>query len=935
MLDQITKSVVQELCNKFNRLYSRGLVGMIVFLFGTQDMQGQCSITSSLVRLSGPGSYCPNSSFSVSLNVFNNQTYTFFHNGEPIPGYIQLSNIGPGPRSLSYAVSNMSASDAGSYSVIAYDTCGDGNSLTLNTVFAYYEGIAGLSIDVVENTAVSFHWSVGPPGSTYSWTINNTAANPPPRHSLFSGNTTDTTVNVTGLLPGVTYYLLVSIQNSPCFPRPLWTAISFTTPNAPCTVNFDSAPSISSINPNFTICPNGQIVLQSNSSSGNQWFRDAVLIPNSVSSTFTAVDSGSYSVMVTDPSGCYATSPAKIVTIISAPPVPTITASGPLTFCAGGSVVLSSSAASSYLWYLNGTTTGQTSQNLTATSSGTYSVQVSNSGGCSATSLPTIVDANLGSPAPVITPLGSLTFCAGGNVVLSSSTANGYAWFRNDTAIGQFTQNLTVAGSGNYTVQVTNTGGCLATSNPTTVNVNPIPPIPTISGQTVLNSCTESADTLLSSAQGGNQWLSNNVAIPGESNVYLIVYNSGNYSVQVTSTGGCTSVSASTAVTTVGSSPQPTISPTGTITICAGDSTLLSSSLPSGNQWYKDAVALPGDTAQKLYVTASGNYTVLGGTGGCANQSVPTIISISGTLGTPKITVNGSLTICQGGSILLQSSVQTGNQWYFNGQALFGENNTSYSASAPGNYIVAVGTGACQVFSTAVIVTQVAVPSTPLIAYNNTDLCSGTVVLQSSSDSLNQWYLDSLPISGATAKTFTPLASGNYAVMVGFGSNCSSQSAPVTITGSSGQIPIITILNGVLSSDSLSYNQWYLNDSIIPGATHNIYTPKVPGSYTLRFNHNGCLSDFSAPFTVTTADLTTPNVSIFPNPATDHMTIVNRGANPIMLQLYDMAGRGIWTVESVLGTYQIPTYRLTRGPYYLLITDQINKNKTRQLIMKL
>jgi hypothetical protein len=65
------------------------------------------------------------------------------------------------------------------------------------------------------------------------------------------------------------------------------------------------------------------------------------------------------------------------------------------------------------------------------------------------------------------------------------------------------------------------------------------------------------------------------------------------------------------------------------------------------------------------------------------------------------------------------------------------------------------------------------------------------------------------------------------------------------------------------------------------------------------------------------------------------MTIINRGVNPIMLQLYDMAGRGIWTVEAVLGTYQIPTYRLTRGPYYLLITDQINKNKTRQLIMKL
>jgi hypothetical protein len=157
----------------------------------------------------------------------------------------------------------------------------------------------------------------------------------------------------------------------------------------------------------------------------------------------------------------------------------------------------------------------------------------------------------------------------------------------------------------------------------------------------------------------------------------------------------------------------------------------------------------------------------------------------------------------------------------------------------------------------------------------------------------------------------------------------------VTINVSSGLTPLIKILNGVLSSDSLDYNQWYLNDSIIPGAIHNTYTPKLPGSYTLRFDHNGCLSDFSAPLIVTAADLTTPYVSVFPNPTTDNLTVINKGVNPILLQVYDMAGRRMLTVESVTGIYILPTYRLNRGPYYLLITDQINKNKTRLLIEKL
>jgi hypothetical protein len=338
---------------------------------------------------------------------------------------------------------------------------------------------------------------------------------------------------------------------------------------------------------------------------------------------------------------------------------------------------------------------------------------------------------------------------------------------------------------------------------------------------------------------------------------------------------------------------------------------------------------------QELYVSATGNYTVLGDTGLCSSQSLPTIVSSSGIQGTPIIKVAGSLTLCQGGSVLLQSSVQTGNQWYFDGQALFGENNPSYSASVSGNYIVAVGSGTCQVFSTAVIVSVFAVPPIPVISYNNTNLCSGSVILKSSVDSGNVWFMDSLPILGATGTTYTALARGNYTVMVIFGGNCSSQSAGVSVSGSSGEIPIIKFLNGVLSSDSVNGNQWYLNDSIIPGATSEDYAPKLPGSYSLQSNYIGCLSGFSAPLIVTAGDLMTPNISIYPNPATDHLTIVNKGANPIMLQLYDMAGRGIQTIVSISRTYQLLTSRLARGPYYILITDEKTKNKTRQLVLKL
>src|SRR5687767_10336439 len=72
--------------------------------------------------------------------------------------------------------------------------------------------------------------------------------------------------------------------------------------------------------------------------------------------------------------------------------VPTITASGPTTFCAPGSVTLTASAGDSYLW-----STGATTQSIVVTQSGSYSVQVTIDG-LSNVSAPTNVTVN---PAPI------------------------------------------------------------------------------------------------------------------------------------------------------------------------------------------------------------------------------------------------------------------------------------------------------------------------------------------------------------------------------------------------------------------------------------------------------------------------------------------------------------------------------------------------------
>ena len=120
---------------------------------------------------------------------------------------------------------------------------------------------------------------------------------------------------------------------------------------------------------------------------------------------------GSYTVSVSA-GGCTNTSAPIIITTVATPA--TITASGSLTFCSGGSVLLTANAGNAYLW-----SNGATTQSISVTQSGNYTVTVTNASGCSATS--SAIQVTVGtitapvadiSPLPVITGECSATASA-------------------------------------------------------------------------------------------------------------------------------------------------------------------------------------------------------------------------------------------------------------------------------------------------------------------------------------------------------------------------------------------------------------------------------------------------------------------------------------------------------------------------------------------
>lgn len=153
------------------------------------------------------------------------------------------------------------------------------------------------------------------------------------------------------------------------------------------------------------------------------------------------------------------------VTVTATPSAPTITANGPTSFCTGGSVVLSSSYATGNTW-----STTATTQNITVTSSGSFTVTYTDGNGCTSTSATTIVDVS-NAPVPTINA-SSVTACSGETVTLTSSTADAYSW-----STGAITQSITVTATETVTVTVTNADQCdgVGTSAPVTVTFTETP----------------------------------------------------------------------------------------------------------------------------------------------------------------------------------------------------------------------------------------------------------------------------------------------------------------------------------------------------------------------------------------------------------------------------------------------------------------------------
>ena len=213
---------------------------------------------------------------------------------------------------------------------------------------------------------------------------------------------------------------------------------------------------------------------------------------------------------------------------------PIITAGGATTICQGGSVTLTSSTETNYLW-----STGATTQSITVTQAGTYTVST-NCGLSTATSDPktvTVIPTNSVADVSIAITNGSNPTCPGVSQIFTATPTNGgnptYQWKVNGVNVGTNSATYTTSALTNgqiVTCVMTSNITCLAipqvTSNAITMIVNPaVDPSVGIALTTGTNpQCAGATATFTAAVSNGNnpsyQWKLNDANTGTNANTF-------------------------------------------------------------------------------------------------------------------------------------------------------------------------------------------------------------------------------------------------------------------------------------------------------------------------------------------------------------------------------------------------------------------------------
>ncbi|MEZ5032457.1 MAG: gliding motility-associated C-terminal domain-containing protein [Saprospiraceae bacterium] len=737
------------------------------------NMQASASCDGSNVIPAGPGTMIPPGALVVIWTSADAATPYSFENlcaaGETI--YVMQSSCVRAAGAFSNSSSNGLRT-----TTISLNNCGCSNSITHDTDDPSLQGDGDYAY--VDNGNVEYG--------------NNGCGNPQapdvmaPEIMAPESTVDEVSFTVTaGMCNGGPYYVVGILNPLPggC-PEEFTEEFSFNVLCPEATATFSGTP-----------CEGNTITLMATGGGTYSWSGPGGFssnIPNPTIGPLTGANSGTYSVTVTNESGCSDVASVDVVVFpgISATVDPALPA-----FCPGGSVILLATGIGgngtyTYTWTYPGGTSNMSS--VEVFQAGNYSVTVTDGNGCSIEVTGMVQEAP--GPDVSINP-DPAVICGGGSIDLTASAVGGsgggysFLWAdpQGNNANGPV---LNASQPGTYTVTVTDSDGCSGTAfTQLTVNANPTVMInatpPTI--------CPGGSSLLTATGSGGAggytfAWLTPSGPDTGDT---LTITQTGQYIVTVTDQTGCTGSDTLTVMTgqplAISFNPDPaTFCPGGTVNI-----TVNVGGNPGNNLSYNWMTPSGGAIGNPLPASTAGTYVVTvtesGGCSGVDSVSVQELANLGISF------TQDTATICPGGQAQLVGAANGGNgvytyTWTFPGGPSFGD---TLVTSTPGTYILDVVDGAgCSGQDSAVVILASTFPVT--ILGGGAGLCPGDSITLSTNPTPGVGWTTTwtTPSGGATAYPLIALDAGMYQVTLTDAQGCSG-SAQTNIAAL--QAPVVAI----------------------------------------------------------------------------------------------------------------------------------------------
>ncbi len=631
----------------------------------------------------------------------------------------------------------------------------------------------------------------------------------------------------------------------------------------------------------------------------------------STNATASGLSAGTYTITVTDASGCTGTNK---ITITQPPAFTTNITSIANVSCNGGAnatataVVAGGTPAYTYLW----TPGGNSNATATGFSAGTYTVTITDSKGCTTTGRVTITQPPALSNTVTET---SQVVCHGGTTGTATSSVNG--------GVSPYTYNWTPGGNSNaiasglsagtYTLTVTDNNGCSATAS---ITFTQPPAITlTVSSLTNINCQGGGTGSATMTPAGGVSPYTYSWNPGGNTTATATGLSAGTYTVTVTDANGCTATISATLT-------QPAVL---NATIISTNNLLCNNSFTGSA-----TVNAHGGKPAYQYIWTPGGQTTTTASGLGAGSYTVTVTDFNGCTATASVTitqppllkdsVTTTPTTCGSNSGTATSTVTGGTPIYKYLWTPGGNTNAFATGLSAGSYTLTVVDGNGCVATTVANVYN----SAPTLKTSTFVSCfggnNGTATVSIGGGNPPYTYLWT-PI-GQTNATATGLSAGTYTVDIKDAGGCNIIDS-VTIT----QPPLLVVSIGSLVNVTCNGGATGTITANVTGGTPSYFYTWSPGGQTsatvagltagtytvLVTDGNGCIGKDSV--TITQPSLLSVNILSSSNINCNggnngSASVVGVGGTPAYTYLWTPGGM---TTANISG--------LTSGIYTITVTD--------------